>query len=340
MPDLFEPILDQSEPIRQILNAYEQSRLPHGLIFAGPVGVGKATTARALAKFFLADQGQDLYAMRLIDAQTHPDYHVVTRDLIRLTSKTSKATTLSIDVIRNHLIEPAMKKSVTGTGKVFVVEEADRMQPAAQNALLKTLEEPFERTLIILLTPLPELLLPTIRSRTQLFRFGQLRHETVFNQLKLRGIDPKTARMAADLADGSLGIALEWIEDGVIERASDLISHLEGLLTRHTAFDLSEWLKQSADAYADQQIQKDELASKDHATRQGIRIYLRLICRCLQNHLRQTQDPERLESICQSIDAIHRCEVYLSGNVNISLAIQQLSTRLNQLHSLSFTMTR
>lgn len=336
MFDLFYPILDQSDPIRQILTAYQQSRLPHGLIFAGPVGVGKATTARALAKFFLADQGQDQYAMRLIDAQTHPDYHVITRDLIRLTSKTSKATTLSIDVIRNHLIEPAMKKSVTGVGKVFVVEEADRMQPAAQNALLKTLEEPFERTLIILLTPMPELLLSTIRSRTQLFRFGQLRHETVLNQLKLRGIDPKTARTAADLADGSLGTAIEWIEDGVITHASDLMSHLDALLTRHTAFDLAEWFKQAAQAYSDRQLQKDELASKDLVTRQGIMVYLRLICRCLQNHLRQTQDPDRLESLCQSIDAVHLCEVYLSGNVNISLAVQQLSARLNQLHALSF----
>lgn len=332
MPDLFSHILDQSEAIEQILRAYRNQRLPHGVIFAGPVGVGKATTAKALSKYFLCDEGEDAYAMGLIDAGTHPDYHVITKELVRLTSKTSKATTLSIDVIRTHLVTPAMKKSVTGKGKVFVVEEADLMQSAAQNSMLKTLEEPAGRALIILLTPKPDDLLPTIRSRAQVFRFGHLQDKTIFNQLKLRGIDPKLAEDATKLADGSLGIALQWIEDGVVERARDLGSHLDGLLMGRPTADLADWLKSAADVYAEKQIEKDELASKDNATRSGINLYLNLAARHFRNAMRSTTDPDALESLCQSIDQVSRAERYLEGNVNITLALQQLGNALTRLH--------
>ncbi len=333
MIDLFSHILDQREPIDQILRAYQNQRLPHGVIFAGPVGVGKATTARALAKLFLCDEGEDPYAMGLIDAGTHPDYHVITKELVRLTSKTSKATTLSIDVVRDHLVTPAMKKTVTGKGKVFVVEEADLMQSAAQNSILKTLEEPAGRTLIVLLTPRPDDLLPTIRSRAQVFRFGQLSDKTVFNQLKLKGHDPKTAENATRLADGSLGIALRWIEDGVVDQARDLQSHLDGLMMGRPTADLADWLKAASDAYAARQIEKDELASKDNATRAGIGVYLSLAARHFRAALRTTNDEDRLERLCQAIDHVNRCELYLDGNVNIQLALQQLNAALNDLYA-------
>jgi DNA polymerase-3 subunit delta' len=331
MPDLFSHILDQSEPIAQLLSAYRNGRLPHGVIFAGPVGVGKATTARALAKLFLCDEGQDAYGMGLVDAETHPDYHVITKELIRLTSKTSKATTLSVDVVRDHLVTPAMKKTVIGKGKVFVVEEADLMQTPAQNSILKTLEEPAGRTLIILLTPRPDDLLATIRSRAQVFRFGQLTDATVFNQLKLRGIDPATSEAATKIADGSLGTALRWIEDGVVAQARDLISHLDGLLMGRPTADIGDWLKIASDAYAAKQLERDDKSSKDNATRTGIATYLRLIGRHLRSALRSTDDPDTLEAICQAIDHVNRCETYLDGNVNTSLALQQLGNAFSDL---------
>ena len=295
------------------------------------MGVGKGTTAVAMAKLFLCDQGEDAVGCRLIDAGTHPDFHVITKELIRLTSKTSKATTLSIDVIRDHLVAPAMKKSMTGKGKVFIVEEADLMQPPAQNSLLKTLEEPAGRTLIILLTPRPEDLLPTILSRAQVFRFGELSDKTVFNQLKLRGIDPKHAEAATKISDGSLGTAIRWIEDGVVERARDLNAHLDGLVQGRPTSDLGDWMKIAADAYAARQLEKDANASKDNATRNGLNIYLKLAARHFRAMLREPHDDETLERLCQAIDTIVRCETYLDGNVNIALALQQLGVAIDGL---------
>ena len=156
------------------------------------------------------------------------------------------------------------------------------MQSAAQNSLLKTLEEPAGRSLIILLTVKPDDLLPTIRSRTQVVRFGSLSDKTVFTQLKLRNIDPQTAEYATRIVDGSLGTAMQWINDGVIDQARDLGAHLEGLINGRPTTDLGDWLKTAAESYAAKQIEKDDNTSKDNATRNGIAIFLRLASRYFQ----------------------------------------------------------
>ena len=165
VPDRFADIVGQDQTIDRLRGALAAGRLPHGLLFAGPGGVGKFTTAAALASAFLGDT--DEVARRVANG-THPDIHVVTRQLIRQhdSGGKSKAIDLSVKVLRPELIEPANRGSVEGGGKVFVIEEAETMNASAQNALLKTLEEPHGRTLIILLTDQPESLLPTYAART------------------------------------------------------------------------------------------------------------------------------------------------------------------------------
>src|SRR5271156_3969106 len=156
----FDDIIDQDAAVTQLRRSAKVDRLPHGLLFSGPVGVGKATTAAALAGWFLCEHPvgelpcEKCESCRAFIAGIHPDYHVITKELIRYHDKTgkSKGIDLSINVIRPELIEPANHKAVMGTGKVFVVEQSDLMSAAAQNSLLKTLEEPAGRTIIVLLT--------------------------------------------------------------------------------------------------------------------------------------------------------------------------------------------
>src|SRR4051794_29633523 len=230
MPITFDDILEQTAAIDWLTRAYASDRMPHGLIFAGPVGVGKATTARALGALWLCEKPKDTKpcgtcdSCRVFDAGNHPDFHVVTKELIRYHDKTgkSKGIDLSINVIIPELVEPAGRKAVMGRGKVFMIEQAELMNPQAQNAMLKTLEEPAGRTLIVLLTDQPGVLLATIRSRTQLVRFAPLPQEVVVRELGKRGIAAADAKKAAALADGSLGLALKWIEDGVVAPAGEL----------------------------------------------------------------------------------------------------------------------
>jgi DNA polymerase-3 subunit delta' len=334
----FDAIFGQAAALDSIRRAYRMDRLPHGLVFAGPAGVGKATTARALAFLFLCENPNGeapcgaCAACRGMAAGAHPDYHVITRDLIRYHDKTgkSKGIDLSINVLRPELVEPASRKAVMGRGKVFVVEEADRMNPPAQNALLKTLEEPAGRTLIILLTDQPDALLSTIRSRSQTIRFGSLDEQTVARELQKRGIDPHIASRAARFTRGSLGVALRWIEDGVIEPATDLVEQIDALFAGRAPDDLPAWFKKAAEGYAEKQLGRDPLGSKDAATREGLALYLNLAAEHVRRRLGETEDPDALERACAAIDAIVRAEGYLESNVNVSLVFQQLAATLRQ----------
>jgi DNA polymerase-3 subunit delta' len=329
-------IFEQPSAVDGLRKAYVADRLPHGLLFVGPVGVGKAATAGALGALFLCENPkQDVPcghcdSCRVFEAGNHPDYHVVTKELIRYHDKggKSKGIELSIHVLRPELVEPANRKPMMGRGKVFVVEQAELMNTAAQNAILKTLEEPAGRTLIILLTDQPESLLTTIRSRCQTFRFGSLRFETVVTQLRKRGIAESAAADAATFSRGSLGTALKWIEDGVIAPAGELIKQLTQLLQGEPPENLAAWFKSAAESYAEKQLERDELASKDQATREGLNLYLRLAADHFRAQLASDPDPRQLERACAAIDGIARAEFYLDANVNVPIIFQQLTLTL------------
>jgi DNA polymerase-3 subunit delta' len=332
----FGTIFGQAAAVETIRRAYQADRLPHGLIFAGPAGVGKGTTARALAALLLCETPNAdapcgrCESCRVFEAGNHPDYHVVYRQLIRIEKDKSKARDLPVDVIRDFLIAPAGRKASMGRAKVFVVEEADLMNPTAQNALLKTLEEPYGRTVIVLLTDQPGALLPTIRSRCQLVRFAALPESLVRKELEKRGVDPSIASVSSRLASGSLGVALKWVEDGVISAAGELTAQIDRIAAGSPPDDLPAWFRRAAEAYAEKQLERDKLSSKDMATREGLSLYLRIAAEHVRRKMPEAQGAGALELACATIDALARAELYLDENVNVPLALQQLASTLEQ----------
>ena len=327
-------ILGQDQAISQIRQAWQADRLPHGMIFAGAAGVGKGTTAQALAAWFLCEKpGKEdacggCHSCHLVASGTHPDYRVIYRQLIRLTKKDSKARDLSIDLIRDYLLEPAGRKALQGRGKVFIIEEAETMTRDAANSMLKTLEEPLGRTLIILLTDSPHSLLPTILSRTQIIRFAQLPQELVVKQLTARGIDAQLAQYASIMAEGSLGLAARWIEDGVVERGVQLYQAIDQILAGRPVEGLAAWFAESAGMYAAKQEERDENVSKDQATREATVLYFRLAADYLRQLLGRMNDPMLQLSACRMIDDLAQAQVYVEGNVNTNLVLENLANRL------------
>ncbi|MGA2584329.1 MAG: DNA polymerase III subunit delta' [Tepidisphaeraceae bacterium] len=325
-------ILGQESAVDSLRRAMATDRLGHGLIFTGPSGVGKATTAAALSAWFLCEKPGEsdscgkCESCRAVAALAHPDYHIITKELARVHDKsgTSKATALAINVVRYELAAKAAQKSVLGRGKVFIVEEAHLMTPAAQNALLKTLEEPAGRTLIILLTDHLDDLLPTVRSRCQLVRFGRLENAIVQKELLARGIEKEIAAAATELADGSLGLALRWIEDELLKSVQAVAEEVDAVMAGRSAFDLIEVVKKSAEAQVERLLKRDELTSKDAAMRSSLGDYLSIAAQRLRHRLTETEDPEALEQNCRAIDALAQAEKYLAANVNVSLVLEQL----------------
>jgi DNA polymerase-3 subunit delta' len=334
-------IFGQDQAVDAIRRAFAADRVPHGLMFAGPHGVGKGTTAQAVAALFLCERPGKFDACGAcnscvaIAAAAHPDFHVITREMARLhdRSGTSKATQISIEVIRRELAEPANRKTVLGCGKVFVVDQAERMTAQAQNGLLKTLEEPAGRTLIILLTTHANELLATVRSRCQIIRFRPLDRALVEAELQRTGIDAAQARAAAELTSGSLGLALSWIRDGLLDSALAVSASIEHALSGREPGDFAGLVRKSADAHAAKAIEHDELTSKDWAVRNGVEMFLSVAANRARLSMADPDNDTMLVPACDTIDAIARAEKYLEANVNVALVLEQLGLALNDLKS-------
>lgn len=333
----FRDIFGQASAIDWLSRAWRNGRLPHGLVFVGPAGIGKATTAGALGALFLCQQPTDAPAAcghcpscRVFAAGNHPDFHRVYRQLVRLEKKEAKARDISVDVIRQFLVDSANLKASLGHGKVFIVEEAELMSASAQNSLLKTLEEPQGRSLIVLLTTQLDSLLSTIRSRCQVVRFASLADDLLKRELQKRGISAADADRAAAVCEGSLGLALQWLGDGIVDRALEIGTRLDGILAGRGAGDLPEFLKASVEAYSTRQLERDEEASKDQLNREGLGLFLFLGAQHLRRQLRVKTDPNIQESLCRGIDHLQLAERYADGNVTLSLIFQQVTVTLEQ----------
>ena len=190
--------------------AIAQERVPPSLLFAGPSGVGKRRTAVALAETvnclepvataeFPRDACGACPACRRIARGIHPDVlHVEPGDM----------GSIRIEQIRD-VVDRAGYRPFEGRRRVVVIDTADAMVDAAQNALLKTLEEPPPASVFVLVSAMPDALLPTVLSRCQRLRFAELTASEVATALmRDHEYEEPDARAAAADADGSVGRAL------------------------------------------------------------------------------------------------------------------------------------
>jgi DNA polymerase III subunit delta' len=195
--------------IKRILRlALERGRVPHSLIFGGPDGVGKSDLALTLAKTLncqtlTADSCDACPSCRAIGAGAHPDVMVLTAEV------------RDVKIEQTRLLKQmAYLRPMTARRRVFIIEEAENLNEASANSLLKVLEEPPDFTHIILVTSSPYRLVPTIRSRCQTLTFEAVGREEIEEILREREFSPEQARILALLVEGNLERALEldWEE--------------------------------------------------------------------------------------------------------------------------------
>lgn len=243
----FEGIVGQPAAKELISRLWSAGRLPPALLFHGPDGVGKRTVAlRLAAAMMCGDPGERpcgrCLACRKAAHGNHPDLAVVTR-LPRGSARAddegeedgtapSKSAPLSafirVDQIR-EIEEHARYGPREGRARVFVVDPADRMHPAAQNALLKTLEEPPGATILVLVSSRPHALLPTVRSRCLSVGFAVVPTDELARHLESGGMPADEAAMRAALSGGRPGHASSAEIEALAARREETLAALESL---------------------------------------------------------------------------------------------------------------
>src|SRR5262249_33128790 len=210
----FSTIAGHRPVIELLSRAVAHNTLPPSLVFAGPEGVGKRLTAVALAqapncpRAANGDACGSCGSCTRIARGVHGDV---------LAIEPGDSGTIKVDQVR-EAIDRAAYRPFEGRRRVVIVDEADALVPEAQNALLKTLEEPPPASVFVLVTTRPDVLLPTVRSRCQRLRFGPLPAADVASVLvRDHGFAEADARAAAAASDGSVGRALDEGAEEAIE---------------------------------------------------------------------------------------------------------------------------
>jgi DNA polymerase-3 subunit delta' len=176
--------------------ASDTNRPAHAYLFVGPGSVGKATVARRFAARVLC--GDDENGMRRALQGNHPDLVLVEPD---------GRSSLTVDRARETVAKSVLTP-VEATRKVFVFEEAGAMNDEAANALLKTLEEPTDTTIFVLVAESQDDLPSTVASRSRTVFFGRVPEEEITQALVDRGVDRDQAQRVATASGGRPGLAL------------------------------------------------------------------------------------------------------------------------------------
>jgi len=218
-------VKDQEVAIRLLRNLVERQRVPNGLLFWGPSGVGKCLTALAFAKALncveaAGDACGECIACRKIDHSNHPD--------VRILAPKDKSRLIKREEI-DEVNEFASLRPFESKWRIFILLDAERMNITAQNHFLKTLEEPPGSSLFILISEHPRVLLPTIRSRCQSVRFRALRRETVSALLRRdRDLPQDLSDAIAEISEGQMTRALDLVES---EKRDVVLSLVEKIAT-------------------------------------------------------------------------------------------------------------
>jgi len=327
---------------KSILDASIRSgRVHHAWIFHGPRGVGKFTAALSFAALLLdpttsatakspprADA--DSPVARLLSTGSHPDLHVVRKELARYHDdpriRERKLSNIPVDVVRSFLLDPgnlaAAVSNPSLAAKVFIVDEAELLAGPAQNAVLKFLEEPPERTVVILVTSSEEALLPTIRSRCQRVPFLPLSPKDLAFWLKHAGISlpPAERDWLIDFAEGAPGVIDTATRLGLASWWHRLAPMLDECAQGRYCPDLGPACHQLVDESAQAQEKSGPNISKDASNKDGAAWMLRLLAHRWTADLAASPDAS-----LACLDAITAAEHEIDANVNLLFVFEKLS---------------
>lgn len=325
-------IVGHSELIKRLQTLQMEDRIPHAMLFCGAEGVGKAMIAEALAAVLLCHEPSEgqccgrCPACLALKAGNHPDYFQLLPE-----SSGKAAKSIKIEAVR-ELQAGIARVPLLSQRRVVIIHEAEKMNEAAANCLLKTIEEPAGQVVFILLTSAPAALLDTIISRCMRVEFGILQHEELKEVLCRQGLQEAEAGRLADIADGSASRAMSLREPEVQE----LFRQAFSLAEKAGSFTVDEMLplaKEMSGCSREQLIQWLGFAAMIY--RDLLVLYsgsgMPLYNRSEMNRLTALLDRYPPARLLELLKLVQEYQKRLRSNVSLQLCLEGFLIKLNDL---------
>ncbi len=315
----FSEICGNENLINNLKSSIANDRVNHAYIFEGAKGMGKLTIAKAFAKVLNCYEGgidacDKCIGCQSFDSGNNPDIIYVTH----------QKTVISVDDVREQILQNAASKPYNCRYKIFIIPEADKMNVAAQNAFLKSLEEPPSYVKFILLCENSSKFLTTILSRCILFKIKPVSEDNVIDYLvKNAGIDREKAELYASYSQGNIGRAMNILDSEEFrenrQKAIDLARELE-TCDMIRLYKLADTFKDYEKPQCDEILENMFLLYRDALVLKAVGNEKNVIQKDIINIIRKVanSDTGRLINRCEAINTTR-------NNLNINNANKQMA---------------
>lgn len=317
----YESIIGHDNIIEHIKNAVVMDKISHAYIFNGEKGAGKKTLARAFAKTLQCEKGESescgvCHSCIQTDSGNQPDIIWISHD---------KPSSIGVDDLREQLIGDIQIKPYSSRYKIYIIDEAEKMTVQAQNAVLKTIEEPPAYGIIIFLTTNVEVFLPTILSRCIVFNLRPVSDELIIKYLiENYKVPDYQAKMCASFAQGRLGKAIDLASSEYFNQIKDeAVRILRQLYTMDIA-DITEAVKR----ITEYKITIDDLFDimimwfRDVLLFKVTKDPNVIIFKDYINDIRKQAGRSSYEGIEAIIEGFNKAKARLKANVNFELTME------------------
>lgn len=317
----FNDIIGHDTIKEHLKKAIESDHVSHAYILTGETGMGRKSLANAFAMTLLCEKGKsepcmECHACKQVMSSNHPDLIFVGHE---------KPGSIGVDDIREQINDTIMIRPYSSYYKIYIVDEAEKMTVQAQNALLKTIEEPPAYAIIMLLTTNQEAFLPTILSRCVQLKLKPLKDSVVKSYLMgSLGIKESRADIYAAFARGNLGRAIHLASSEEFQFLYSELLHMLKHLKEMDIMELLFYIKKMKDENLDiydcldfmQLWYRDVLMYK---VTQDINL---LIFREEFNTMKEMSAASAYDGIERILKAIDKARIRLEANVNMELAME------------------
>lgn len=316
----FRQIAGHEAIIKHLQNAVTAGKVSHAYIFHGEEGAGKKTLAAAFAKTLQCEAGQadpcnQCQSCLQADTNNHPD-------IIRVTHE--KAS-IGVDDIRDQVNSDILVKPYSSPYKIYIIDSAEKLTEAAQNALLKTIEEPPEYAVILLLVSNISAILPTILSRCVQLNLQPVDKQLIKEYLmEQHHIPDYMAEMAADYSGGNVGKAIKYASSEEFERMKEDVLHILKYIDEMELYEVISGLKTITNGKApiEDEIDLMILWFRDVLMFKATGDPNLLLYREELPFIKKQANTRGYENLENIISAMEKAKIRLKANVNVDIAIE------------------